>query len=79
MEATVKQHDYKLLGWEHCSPDSILLALINTLLPLAIGCMVLPWVHEKFTVKFTMSIVDACAIYMHIGCLNCPEPQISLA
>ena len=24
-------------------------------------------------VKFTMSNVDGCAIYMHIGCLNCPE------
>ena len=34
---------------------------------------ILPWVHEKFTVKFTMSNVDGCAIYMHIGCLNCPE------
>ena len=31
---------------------------------------VLPWVHEKFTVKFTMSNVDGCAIYMRIGCLN---------
>ena len=30
---------------------------------------ILPWVHEKFTVKFTMSNVDGCAIYMHIGCL----------
>ena len=34
---------------------------------------ILPWVHEKFTVKFTMSNVDGCAIYIHIGCLNCPE------
>ena len=34
---------------------------------------ILPWVHEKFTVKFTMSNVDGCVIYMHIGCLNCPE------
>ena len=34
---------------------------------------ILPWVHEKFTVKFTMSNVDGYAIYMHIGCLNCPE------
>ena len=34
---------------------------------------ILPWVHKKFTVKFTMSNVDGCAIYMHIGCLNCPE------
>ena len=34
---------------------------------------ILPWVHEKFTVKFTMSNVNGCAIYMHIGCLNCPE------
>ena len=33
---------------------------------------ILPWVHEKFTVKFTMSYVDGCAIYIHIGCLNCP-------
>ena len=31
---------------------------------------ILPWVHE---VKFTMSNVDGCTIYMHIGCLNCPE------
>ena len=34
---------------------------------------ILPWVHEKFTVKFTMSNVDRCRIYIHIGCLNCPE------
>jgi len=34
---------------------------------------ILPWVHEKFTVTFTMSNVDGCAIYMHIGHLNCPE------
>ena len=33
----------------------------------------MPWVHEKFTVKFTMSHVDGYTIYMHIGCLNCPE------
>ena len=38
---------------------------------------ILPWVHEKFTVKFTMSNVDGCAIYMHIGRLNCPEYTIS--
>ena len=31
---------------------------------------ILPWVHEKFAVKFTMSNVDGCGIYMH----NCPEP-----
>ena len=34
---------------------------------------ILPWVHEKFTVKFTMSRVDGYTIYLHIGCLNCPE------
>ena len=34
---------------------------------------ILPWVHEKFTVKFTMSNVDGCAIYMRIDCLNCTE------
>jgi len=34
---------------------------------------ILPWVHEKFTVKFTMSNVNGYTIYMHIGCLNCPE------
>ena len=34
---------------------------------------ILPWAHENLTVKFTMSNVDVCAIYMHIGCLNCPE------
>ena len=34
---------------------------------------ILPWVHEKFTVKFTMSNVDGYAMYIHIGCLNCPE------
>ena len=35
---------------------------------------ILPWVHEKFTVKFTMLNVDGyTTIYMHIGCLNCPE------
>ena len=37
---------------------------------------ILPWVHEKFTVKFTMSNVDGCAIYMHIGCLNCPVREL---
>ena len=26
---------------------------------------VLPWVHEKFTVKFTLSNVDGCAIYIY--------------
>ena len=36
---------------------------------------ILPWVHEKFTVKFTMSNVDGYTIYMHIGCLNCPEQE----
>ena len=36
---------------------------------------ILPWVHEKFTVKFTMSNVDGHTIYMHIGCLNCPETK----
>ena len=34
---------------------------------------ILPWVHEKFTVKFTMSNVDGCTIYMHIGCPNYSE------
>ena len=34
---------------------------------------ILPWVHEKFTVKFTMSNVDGYTINMHIGYLNCPE------
>ena len=38
---------------------------------------ILSWVHEKFTVKFTMSNVDGCAIYMHIGHLNCPEYVLS--
>ena len=27
----------------------------------------LPWVDEKFTVRFTMSNVNGCIIYMHIG------------
>ena len=35
-----------------------------------------PWVHEKFTVKFTISNVDGYTIYMHIGCLNCPEQAL---
>ena len=38
---------------------------------------ILPWVHEKFTVKFTMSNVDGYTVYMHIGCLNCPEIGMS--
>ena len=33
----------------------------------------LPWVYKKFAVEFTMSNVDGHIIYMHIGCLNCPE------
>ena len=28
---------------------------------------ILPWVLEKFTVKFTMSSVDGPTIYIHIG------------
>ena len=36
---------------------------------------ILPWVHVKFTVKFTISNVDGYTIYMHIGCLNCPEQR----
>ena len=36
----------------------------------------LPWVHEKFTVEFTMSNVDGCTIYMPIGCLNSPEELV---
>ena len=39
---------------------------------------ILPWVHEKFTVKFTMSNVDGYTIYIHIGCLNCPENPLTL-
>ena len=35
-----------------------------------------PWVHEKFTVKFTISNVDGYTIYVHIGCLNCPEQAL---
>jgi len=29
---------------------------------------ILPWLHKKFSVKFTMSNVDGCAIFTHIGC-----------
>ena len=36
--------------------------------------LILPWVCENFTVKFTMSIVDGCIVYMYVvGCLNCHE------
>ena len=34
---------------------------------------ILPWVHRKFAVKFTISNFDEHIIYMHICCLNCPE------
>ena len=32
----------------------------------------LPWVDQKFTVKFTMSNVNGCIIYMRIGCVVHP-------
>ena len=28
---------------------------------------ILPWVHEKFTVKFTMSHVGRCIIYVYVA------------
>ena len=31
---------------------------------------IVPWVHEKFTVKFTMSNVDGHSSYMHIASLT---------
>ena len=60
-------HDNKLFAF-----TELLLSLFQTL------CMfILPWIHAKITVKFTMSNVDGCVIYKYkyMGCLNCSENE----
>ena len=70
-----------------CASREMFLILVTTLLYsfcLSIVCphhpyivstdsQILPWVHEKFIVKLTMSNVDGCTFYMRIGCPNCSE------
>ena len=58
-------HDNKLLSFTELG--NIIVVIVTN------PKFILPLVHEKFTVKFTMSNVDGYTIYMHIGCLNCPE------
>ena len=57
-------HDNKLL---------IFTELGNIVVIVTNAMFILLCVLEKFTVRFTMSNVDGCALYVHIGCLNCPE------
>ena len=61
-------HDNKLFSFTKLG--NIIVVIVTNLK------LILPWVHEKFTVKFNMSNVDGQTIYMHIGCLNCPEPPL---
>ena len=51
-------HDKKLFLFTELG-DIIVIIVINPM-------FILPWVHEKFTVKFTMSNVDGHTIHMHI-------------